>query len=153
MKSIKYIIYAVIGSLFLTNCEIETLKRDNPLDERKDMKKGIALKFYSYSVFSNYNVNQGERIVLSISLKNHGKNEAKRVWSLCSTTSAHVSDFYSQTTIWGDIPAGRTVWDDTWTIQFTVSNTVPAGTQIPINISMADDDGNEWSDSFNVPVE
>ena len=62
MKSIKYIIFAFIGTLFLTTCkEIDTLKRDNPLDV---MKNGIVLNFNSYTVHSDNNndknVNPGE---------------------------------------------------------------------------------------------
>jgi hypothetical protein len=39
-----------------------------------------------------------------------------------------------------------------YTIQFTVSNTTPAGTQIPINISIVDESGNTWTDTFYAVV-
>ncbi|MDR1182421.1 MAG: hypothetical protein LBL13_10640, partial [Bacteroidales bacterium] len=57
---------------------------------------------------------------------------------------------------YGDIPANSAQWysqiEKYYVIQFTVSNSTPANTQIPINISIVDESGNTWSASFNITV-
>jgi hypothetical protein len=174
MKSIKYIILAFIGSLFLMACQdIESLKRDNPLDGKNEdnIIKGVLIKFDSYKVHSDNNgdkvVNPGETVGIKISLKNTGTSTANKVKATFSTTSSYVSGFSPTSQIeYGDISANSVKWADytgynsytesyvsSYTIRFTVSNTTPTGTQIPINISMVDESGNTWTDSFNVPVQ
>jgi hypothetical protein len=39
-----------------------------------------------------------------------------------------------------------------YTIQFTVSNSTPDNTQIPISISITDESNNSWTDNFDVTV-
>jgi hypothetical protein len=133
--------------------------RDNPLDGKNDenMKNGVALKFDSYSVYSDNNgdeiVNKGETVRLRVYLKNTGTNDANAVRATFSTSSSYVSDFSPTAQVsYGYMYAGVSVFGNT-DITFTVSNTTPAGTQIPINISIVDDSGNTWTDNFNVPVE
>jgi hypothetical protein len=174
MKSIKYLLIA--GSLFLSACEnIEflNLKRDNPLDAKNNanMIDGVALKFNSYSIISDNNnddiINKGETVQLKISLKNTGTSTANKVKATFSTTSSYVSGFSPTTQIsYGDIAANGVKWADYqgnislyesnayyYTIKFTVSNSTPDDTQIPININIVDESNNTWTSNFNVTVQ
>ena len=161
MKSIKYMVLTVIGSMFLTTCQrIETLKRDNPLDNPNTKAR---IEFNGYKG----NIRLGIVTEMKISLKNAGKSTAYGVKATYSTTSSYVTTFYTPpwpTTIsYGNISSNTVKWVDhngnnnenfpTPTVSFSVSNTTPKGTQIPINISIVDDNGNRWTDSFYVPVE
>ena len=170
MKTVKYILIATISSLVFTACEdIEflNLKRDNPLDGKnnENLQGGVALKFDSYYVYSDNNndkiVNKGETVRLNVSLKNTGSSTANGVKATFSTTSQYVSGFLPTSAIsYGNISAGSTVWKEgrasqyyDYAIQFTVSNTTPANTNIPISITITDGSGNTWTSSFNVTVE
>jgi len=174
MKTIKYILLVIGSSLFLIGCQKwETLKRDNPLDGKNEVNENtngeVALNFNSYSIYSDNNgdkiVNPGETIRMRISLKNTGSSTAKNVKATFSTTSSYISVFSSTSQItYGDISANGVKWASNYginseyesgvnyTIEFTVSNSAPAGTQIQINLSMVDESGNTWTDSFTVPV-
>jgi len=179
MNSIKQILLTIIGVLFLTTCQkIETLKRDNPLDANGDgggvgggtIIGGVALKFDSYSVVEDNNgdkiVNKGETVYLKVNLKNSGSSKAYAVMASFATTSSYVSGFSPTTQIdYDDIAAGGIQGYsygttgyvpgsyNSYTIKFTVSNTTPANTKIPINITMVDESDNTWTDSFEVTVE
>jgi DNA-directed RNA polymerase subunit E'/Rpb7 len=111
-------------------------------------------------------INKGETVRLKVSLKNIGISTANGVKATFSTNSSYISDFSPTTQInYGDISADGIKWanyngnaytfepSDIYTIQFTVSNTTPAGTQIPIDINIIDASGNTWTNSFNVTVE
>ena len=178
MNSVKQILLAIISVLFLTTCQkIETLKRDNPLDANGDgggagggtIINGVALKFNSYSVYSDNNgdknVNPGETIQMKISLKNTGSSAAKGVMATFSTESSHISNFSPTTQIkYGDISSNTVKWADyignnsqyetylDYTIKFTVANSTPTGTPITISISIVDESDNIWTDTFDVPV-
>jgi hypothetical protein len=174
VKSIKYILFVIIGSLFLTACKdvaFLNLTRDNPLDEKNNanMQDGVALKFNSFSVYSDNNndgtINKGETVTLNIGLKNTGTKTAKNVKATFSTTSSYVSGLSPATQItYGDISANGVKWASytgfnieyesavDYTIRFTVSNSTPENTQIPISISMVDENGNTWTALFNVTV-
>ncbi|MDR1973045.1 MAG: hypothetical protein LBQ31_00020 [Bacteroidales bacterium] len=129
------------------------------------MQDGILLKFDDYSVYSdnNYNdiINKGETVKLNVSLKNTGSNIARSVKATFSTTSTYISGLSPNTPInYGDIFSGSTVWKDGsyyyydgYAIQFTVSNSIPNNTQIPINISIVDKNSHTWLSDFNVTVE
>ena len=166
MKSTKYIILAVIGSLFLTACEdINTLKRDNPLDRSTNANIKSQILFSSFSIYydNNYNkvVNPGETIQIYISLKNTGSNAVNGVKATFSTTNSYISDFSPINQVnYGTIRGNQEKWMDFngsntngWTIRFTVSSTTPAGTKISVDINIIDENGNTWTDSFHVPVE
>jgi hypothetical protein len=174
MKTLKYIFLSIIGSLVFTACEnIEflNLKRDNLLDGKNnaEMKDGVDIKFGSYSVYSDNNgdkiVNKGETVKLKVSLKNTGTNTAKAIQAAFSTTSSYVSGFSPTTQIkYGDISANSVRWADyagynstsassvDYTVQFTVSNSTPNDTLIPISISIVDESNNTWTSSFDVTV-
>jgi hypothetical protein len=166
MKALKYIFIAIIGSFVFTACEdIEflNLKRDNPLDGKNNanMQDGVALKFDSYSIYSDNNndgvINKGETIRLNVSLKNNGTSTAKSVKATFSTTSQYISNLTPTTQItYGDIAANSVKWyqyESYYIIQFTVSSSTPTNTNIPINISIVDESNNTWSSSFNVTVQ
>ena len=171
MKSTKYIIIFVVGSLFLTACA----KRDNPPDE-----KNAILKFDSYRLRRLHSVSWGEcgncTYGIIISLKNTGTGDAKGVKATFSTTSSYVNYLdpkYART--YHDIAPGKVkwVWTDladpyagtnseseppptrrAYTIQIAFSSySMPIGTQIPISINIVDASGNSWTDSFSVPVQ
>jgi len=171
MKSIKYIIISIVGSLFLTAC----VKRDNPHDE-----KNAILEFDSYRLRKLYSVSWGEcsncTYGIIVSLKNTGTGDAKDVKATFSTTSSYVNYFDPKYKItYYNIAAGKVKWAWTdlavpyagvdpeseppptrraYTIQIAFSSySMPIDTQIPINISIVDDSGNTWTDSFSVPVQ
>ncbi|MDR2057531.1 MAG: hypothetical protein LBP83_04485, partial [Dysgonamonadaceae bacterium] len=129
----------------------------------------VQLSYNSFSVYSDNNddkiINRGETIKLKVSLKNTGTIAVKSAKATFSTTSSYVSGFSPDTPIsYGDISANKIKWADyqndnnenesgvTYTIQFTVSNSTPAGTQIPIRISIVDENDNTWEDGFDVTV-
>ena len=180
MKSIKYILFVIIGSLFLTTCtDIESLKRDNPLDGKDNQNNGNnngnkpkseEIKFNSYTVYSDNNgngiVNPGETVSIKVSLKNTGSSKANKVKATFSTTSTYISGLSPTRQInYGDISPNAIKWatyygsdgyanePNTYTIMFTVLNTTPIGTEVQFNISIVDESGNTWTDSFNVPVQ
>ena len=104
-------------------------------------------------------MNKGETVRLNVSLKNTGSSTSNGVKATFSTTSSYVSGFSPTSQVnYNNISAGATVWKGNsqyydYAIQFTVSNTTPNNTQIPINISIVDESGNTWTESFNVIVE
>ncbi|MDR3367183.1 MAG: hypothetical protein LBO71_09510, partial [Prevotellaceae bacterium] len=113
----------------------------------------------SHSVYYDNNgdkiINNGEMVTLRVYLKNIGTSTANGVKATFSTASTYVSGFtpaapisYSST----PIPAGSSSYNY-GEIQFSVSSTTPAGTQIPISISITDGSGNTWADTFSVTVE
>jgi DNA-directed RNA polymerase subunit E'/Rpb7 len=178
----KIIVYVMLcGLLFLSCKKIETLKRNNPLDgkEEANVQAGndttnntierTGLKFNSYKIYSENNndgiINKGETVQLQISLKNNNRSTAKGVKATFSTTSSYVSGFSPTVQIsYGDISANEVKWADyrgansayassvSYTVEFTVSDSTPNNTQIPINISMVDGSNNTWIDSFNITV-
>ena len=165
MKTLKYIFIVITGSFVFTACEdyeFLNLKRDNPLDGKNNanMQDGVALKFDGYYVYSDNNddgiINKGETVKLNIAIKNNGTRTAESVKVSFSTTSQYVSNFSPTTSVnFGDIERNSTKWyqyESYYVIQFTVSNTAPANTQIPFNISITDGNGNSFTDSFNVTV-
>ncbi len=88
---------------------------------------------------------------MNVSLRNNGTSTAKGVKATFSTTSQYLSRDY------GDISVGSIKWYNysqysDWVIQFTVSNTTPDNTQIPINISIVDECNNTWNSCFNIVV-
>ncbi|MDR1654263.1 MAG: hypothetical protein LBS01_11595 [Prevotellaceae bacterium] len=165
MNTLKNIVYVMLCSLLFAGCddvEFLNLKRDNPLDEKNNanMKDGVALKFDSYNVYSDNNddgiINKGETIKLNICIKNNGTSTAESVKVNFSTTSQYISNLTPTTAInYGDIAAGSVKWyqyESYYVIQFSVSNSTPANTKIPISLSITDGNGNSFNDSFDVPV-
>jgi PII-like signaling protein len=155
----KKIIYLTIISLICVSCDLE---RDNPLDQGSTPHAGVKIEFASYSIYSDNNgdrlINKGEKIQLNVSLKNTGSSTAKGVKASFSTTSTDISGFSMYQNAgemtYGDISAGSTKGSTGYyyDLQFTVSNTAVAGTQIPINITITDESNNSWSESFSLSV-
>jgi len=121
---------------------------------------GAQMAYGTYTVYTDDNndkiINQGERVGLRVTLKNVGTSKANGVMATFSTASSYVSNFSPTTPVsYGDISAGGsyTVIYSDYIIRFTVSNAAPADTEIPINISMTDESGNTWTDSFSVTVQ
>ncbi|WP_056928697.1 hypothetical protein [Candidatus Symbiothrix dinenymphae] len=129
--------------------------------------KEISIKFDKYTVYSDNNgdkiVNKGETVGLRVSLKNTGTGTTNAVEATFSSNSPSISGFTPTTAVnYATIAAGSTKtvnYDgyagslaESYTVKFTVSNSATAGTQIPINISIVDESGNTWADSFNAVV-
>ncbi|MDR2407746.1 MAG: hypothetical protein LBE13_06510, partial [Bacteroidales bacterium] len=126
-----------------------------------------SIGYYSHTVvYENNNddiINKGEKVYLSVILKNNGTSTANSVKATFSTTSSYVSSFIPTRQIsYGDISAGSTESGSYnyvsggggyYTIQFTVSNATPNNTQIPINVNIVDESNNTWTSSFNVIVQ
>ncbi|MGC3977386.1 MAG: hypothetical protein QM751_03645 [Paludibacteraceae bacterium] len=176
MKTLKNIVYIMLCSLLFAGCEdVEflNLKRDNPLDGKNNanMQGGVALKFESYSVYSDNNddgiINKGETVQLKVCLANTGSSTAKAVKATFSTTSDYVSGVTPTSQVnYGEITGNSTKWADYqgnngsyegyayyYTIKFTVSNSTPANTNIPINIDITDGNGYTFTSNFDVKVE
>ena len=176
MRKILFILIAgfcLSACTELDNIEFLNLKRDNPLDNKNnsELKGGIDLKFDTYSIYKDNNndeiINKGETVELRVCLKNTGSSDAKAVKATFSTTSSYVSGFTPTAQVnYGNILAYGTKWADYagssgtsdyylnyYTIKFTVSNTTPANTNIPITISITDENNNTWTSSFDVKVE
>lgn len=165
MKTLKYIFIVIIGSFVFTACEdyeFLNLKRDNPLDGKNNanMQDGVAIKFDSYYVYSDNNddgiINKGETVRLNVSLRNTGVKTAESVKVTFSTESQYVSNLTPTTQVsFGDISAGTVKWyqyEGYYVMQFTVSNSAPANTTIPFNMSIIDGNGNTFDDSFEISV-
>ncbi|HNQ69535.1 MAG TPA: hypothetical protein PKN32_14240, partial [Bacteroidales bacterium] len=157
----------ITGSFVFTACEdyeFLNLKRDNPLDGKNNanMQDGVALKFDGYYVYSDNNddgiINKGETVKLNIAIKNNGTRTAESVKVSFSTTSQYVSNFSPTTSVnFGDIERNSTKWYNGYetyysVLQFTVSNSTPLNTEIPIKIDMSDANGNTWTDTCKITV-
>ncbi|MDR0612731.1 MAG: hypothetical protein LBG45_04515 [Dysgonamonadaceae bacterium] len=180
METVKHIFLAIIGSLVFIACdeyEFLNLKRDNPLDGKYNAGGGntsgsaAAPNFNSYSVYSDNNndkvINKGETIELQILLKITGASTAKGIKATFSTASEYVSGFTPISQInYGDISVSGIKWANYlgynseyaayvnyYTVKFSVSNTAPNNTVIPISIDIVDENGNTWTSSFNVYVQ
>jgi len=166
MKLLKHIISAMIYSLFLTTCGyIETLERGNPLDNPNTKARIVFENKETITV----NVGKETEIRKKIYLKNTGYSAANGVKATFFTTSSFITpispDTWPTTIDYGNIPAKTNKWVDDkgiehsyawtllYTIRFSVSSKTPKDTQIPINISIVDDSGSRWIDSFNVLVQ
>ena len=173
MKTIKYIFFVAIAGMLMTAC----LKRDNPLDEKNNAgnanpdpnangKAQIVFDSWSFQdINQEYVLTRGITNYISVLLKNSGSAEAKGVKASFSTTNSYVGNFSPKQVSFGNIKinevkrasgGGENPYASTGSpvyISFSVSGAIPNGTQIPINISIVDDSGNTWTDSFNVPVE
>ena len=175
----RKIFFILIAGLCLSSCsefdsiEFLNLKRDNPLDGKNnsDLKGGIDVKFDTYSIYKDNNndkiINKGETVELRVSLKNTGSSDTKAVKATFSTTSSFVSGFTPTAQVnYGDIAASGTKWADYagssgtsdyylnyYTIKFTVLNSTPTNSNIPMNISITDESNNTWTSNFNVTVQ
>jgi hypothetical protein len=167
MKILKYMLLAITGSLIFIACkdaDFFNLTRDNPLDGKNDaeMKDGVNLKFGKYKVVSDNNsdsiINKGETVKLQVYIKNTGTSTAKSVQATFSTNSSYISGFTPMEAVsYGEIPPiAETGYvygvRNGYAISFTVSDTTPADTKIPISINIVDENNNVWTSSFNVTV-
>jgi hypothetical protein len=132
-------------------------------DDGTKVVNGVSIKYHSHSIVSDNNndgiANKGETIYLRVYLANNGSSTAKGVKATFSTASLYVSGLSPATAMnYSDISAGQNKYvytsssPDYYTIKFTISNTTPNNTQIPINISIVDESNNTWTESFNVTV-
>jgi len=167
MKYLSTILVAF--SIILCGCEklIPDLPRNNPLDGKNDtaMVAGVSLKYSSYNVVGDNNndgvINKGETVYLKVYLANNGSSAANSVKATFSTSNSYVSLFAPTTQVnYSNIAAGSTQYGSTgyatngyYTIKFTISNSAPNNTQIPININITDEGGNTWTSSFSVTVQ
>ena len=166
VKIVKYIFLAITSCWVFISCEkyeFLNLKRDNPLDgaNNTNMQGGVALKFAECYVSSDNNgdgkVNKGETVKLNVSLKNTGSSTAKGVKATFSSTSQYVSDFSPTMQVsYGDITANSVKWYNnskySYILEFTIANSTPENTDIPIEISIRDESNNTWTSSFVVTV-
>ncbi len=122
---------------------------------------GALLTYGKSKVISDNNndgeVNKGETAYLKIFLANKGTSAAKAVKATFSTKNAYVTQFTPTSQLsFGDIAleSMQSVnYSDEYTLKFTVSNTIPENSKIPIDIDMIDECENRWNSTFDVPVE
>ena len=176
MKLYRYVVHALVCCLFLLSCDkmdfdnFPNLKRNNPLDGKNNSNtvKGVSIKFDSYSVVYDNNsdeiVNKGETVYLFVNLKNNGSRNSNNIKATFTSSSSYISGLTPTSQVdYGSISAGSiqsygngeyatTPSYDSYTVKFTVSNTTPSNTKIPITITITDESGNTWTDSFEVVV-
>ena len=127
---------------------------------------GKSIKFSKYVVtYDNNNdgiINKGETVYLQVYLKNNGTETVSGVQATMTTTSSYISGL--SPTSWnsfGDITPNSQAYasygydpnynDYSW--KFTVSSSTPVGTSITFNLTIADYQGNSWTQSFTVTVQ
>jgi len=163
-----------ILSLFALCCLLFGCYPDplSPEENEQPEKVEKFIQFDSYRIVGDNNgdgiINKGETVYLRVYLKNIGTSAAKKLKATFSSNSSYISELVPSSSInYGDIAAGSVnnssgyyEYEYTpnypytrYTLRFIVSNTAPAGTQIPVNISITDESGNTWTDSFSTVVE
>jgi len=173
MKNYKYI-FALLVVYCITSCEKKDLNwnlpRDNPLDTGSTNNNSTKVPILNYSKYSVYNddngdgiINKGETIKLKVYVKNNGTSTANGVKGTITTSNSYISNLlpttnvdYNSYTSGNDIPAGQErygYYAFAYTVQFTVSNTTPIGSNIIFNMNITDDFGNNWADSFTITVQ
>lgn len=125
---------------------------------------GANINYHSYYIYSDNNsnhiINSGETIKMNVCLNNTGTSEARGVKAIFSSSSSYITNLTPTTPInYYNIPAGTAHWYGSteyyynyYAISFTVSNTTPINTQIPLHISIVDECENTWNRVFYVTV-
>lgn len=175
----KYLLISLLASFICIACKEKeqpqkpapsptppapTPEQPVPQPEPKPKEEGKATivlqEVYLYADSNNdKHISKGEKVRLNVALKNTGTATATNVKATFSTNSAYVIDFHPTTPVlYGTMPIGMTAYkgqgekDSDYAVGFTVSNTTPAGTLIPINVLMTN--GNDsWQATFTVTVE
>ena len=157
MKILKYFIFGLV-SMLMTACVLWTPDEDEITDFVEETPPQIT--YDNHIIYSDSNgdkiINKGETVQLNIALKNTGSIIAYGVKATFSTTSSYLSFVnWTQPVNYGDILPESSLYGnyDSYTIQFTVSSSTPVNTQIPIDISIVDENDNTWTSSFNITVE
>ncbi|HHE37798.1 MAG TPA: hypothetical protein ENL20_04415, partial [Candidatus Cloacimonetes bacterium] len=87
-------------------------------------------------------INPGESIELGARLKNYGTNLSTSVNAVLSSDCDFIT-ITDDTEEYGDIPAGNSVISDD-DFDFSVDNNVLGGSEIPLDFTITDGNGNEW---------
>lgn len=122
---------------------------------------GSNITYNKYSVYTDGNsdglINKGESIRLNLVVKNTGISTAKGVKVSVTSSNSYVSNISNYYSVggftdvsFGDVSANEEVSKNG--LSFNVSSNTPNGTVISFNLSMEDQYGNSWSDSFSVTV-
>jgi len=127
---------------------------------------GGQLSVSSFDVVYDNNgdhiVNKGETVYLKVFIANNGSSTTNKVKATFSSNSSYLSNLNPTAQIdYGDIYPGYTEYGKSgsapnysdYTIKFTVSNTTPNNTKIPIVVNIVDESGNSWSSNFEVEVQ
>ena len=118
------------------------------------------LSFDSYLINSENNgdsiINKGETVKLNVKLKNKGKSSAVAVKATFTTSSEFITGFKStENLLYGDFNSGDSKYYKISTdnvIEFTVKDSTPDNSIIPITVTMVDETGNTWTDNFNLQI-
>ncbi len=127
---------------------------------------GGIIKFYKDSIVNDNNgdgiVNKGENVSMKITLKNTGMSQVNNLKATITSNSPYITNLkngdsqsYLMLGSLDYVSSGTLAFisnPDNY-LSFDVSSTAPIGTNITFNITMTDDIGNIWTDSFNVTVE
>lgn len=93
----------------------------------------------------------GERIELYVSLRNEGNTTAPGVSASIATNDAYASWLHNTNSDYGDIFGGGTGTNsDDFDLQ--IAQDTPDGHVIHLSMTASDENGNSWSDSFDVSV-
>jgi len=149
----------------LNGCDKFNLPRDNPLDASNNTNNGELLEFSNFDIVYDNNsdqiINKGETVYLKIYIANNGANKVNKVKATFSSSNVYLSNLTPVTSIdYGDIYPGYTEFGNSgytpnysnYTIKFTVLNTTPNNTKIPIDINITDESGDSWKSLFEVEV-
>ena len=131
---------------------------------------GANIKFSKFEVVADNNsngiVNIGESIKLKVYLQNIGSSDANKVRGTITSSSGYISSLvpttpvpYNNSSSYYDyIPIGSERFGffagsyPDYTLSCKISNSIPAGTNIPFTIAITDETNNIWSDTFSVTV-
>jgi hypothetical protein len=123
--------------------------------------EGAGIRYSKYMVKSDDNddgiVNRGEVVKVQVYLKNVGTSRANNVTAHLTTTDPYITVSYDDANYYrldpGEEAYGEALLYSYWSYEFTVSSSCPTPKEITFNLSIQDEDGNSWSDSFTVPVQ
>jgi len=159
MRKIFNILLSAFLSIFIFSCDLG-ITGDNGWKSAQNgggsNYKGAKIIFDSYEFYSDDNgdniINPGETIRLYVNLKNTGASDAQGVKVKFSSKNEYISDLSTNVFSYGSIYAGA-ITNTYSIIQFKVSKSTPAETEIVINIDIEDNNGNKWTDSFKIIVQ
>jgi len=141
------------------------ITRDNPLDNKNpDNIYKSFLKFSRVEVTSDNNndnvINKGESIKLKVYMKNNGNARISSLRGTISCSDNYISDlsyannipYYNFSTYTYDYAdPGAEVCNNSL-LTFNVADSIPNGSTINFSITLTDNAGNSWTDTFPITV-
>jgi len=140
------------------------LPRDNPMDRNAENtddteKEAPEISFSQFEVYSDDNtdqkINPGESISLRVYLENTGTQRAVDVRATFTTRSDYINNLRNNESVdFNSIDPGYETYPEFASsfLNFDVSSSTPAGTDITFQVEITDGQGNTWEDEFMITV-